>query len=203
MKTKASLKTRQMVQLAILTAIMLIFAFTPIGYLKIGFVEITFMIIPVAIGAIVLGPSGGAILGAVFGITSLVQCFGMSAFGTFLFSVNPAATVFTCIVPRILCGYLSGLLFRVLSRVDRTKILGYFTASFSTAVLNTVFFMLSIILFFWKREAFLDQMSGWGITTASVWKFLVAFVGLNGVVEAVVGFILGGAISKALSRIQK
>lgn len=203
MKTKTSEKTRQMVQLAILTAIMLIFAFTPIGYLKIGIVEITFMIIPLAIGAIVLGPTGGAILGAVFGVTSFVQCFGMSAFGTFLFSLNPAATFVTCIIPRILCGWLAGLLFRALIRVDKTKIVSYFAASLATALLNTVFFMGAIILFFWKSDAFLGQMTDWGITTDGVWKFLIAFVGLNGVVEAAVGFILGGAIGKALNKIQK
>lgn len=60
-----------MVQMAILIAIMIILAFTPLGYLKFGLIEITLMVIPVAVGAIVLGPLCGAILGGVFGITSL------------------------------------------------------------------------------------------------------------------------------------
>ncbi len=50
-------------QLALLTAIELIMAFTPLGYLKIGPVSITFMAIPVAVGAIVLGPISGAFFG--------------------------------------------------------------------------------------------------------------------------------------------
>ena len=68
-----------MVQMAILIAIMIILAFTPLGYLKFGLIEITLMVIPVAVGAIVLGPLCGAILGGVFGLTSFIQCFGFSA----------------------------------------------------------------------------------------------------------------------------
>ena len=82
--TNATQKTRRLVQLAILVAIMLILAFTPLGYLKVGAIEITFMTIPVVIGAILLGPPAGAFLGGVFGLTSFIQCFGMSAFGSAL-----------------------------------------------------------------------------------------------------------------------
>lgn len=196
-------KTKRMVQMAILVAIMLIFAFTPLGYFKAGAVEITFMIIPVAIGAIVLGPAAGAILGGVFGITSFIQCFGMSPFGTFIFSLNPWICALMCIIPRVLCGYLSGLVFKALVKIDKTKIVSYFAASMSTAILNTVFFMLSIILFFWKNEAFISQMTGWGMPTDAVWPFLVAFVGVNGVIEAVVGFIIGGGIAKAVNRFSR
>ena len=63
-----------MVQLAILVAIMLIFAYTPLGYLKSGPIEITFMVLPVAIGAIILGPSAGAILGGIFGYNTGTGC---------------------------------------------------------------------------------------------------------------------------------
>lgn len=52
MEKNLSSRTQQMVQLAILVAIMLIFAYTPLGYLKVGAIEITFMVLPVAIGAI-------------------------------------------------------------------------------------------------------------------------------------------------------
>ena len=59
-----------MVQIAMLTAIILILAFTPLGYIRTGGLEITLIVIPVAVGAVILGPVGGMILGAVFGITS-------------------------------------------------------------------------------------------------------------------------------------
>ena len=49
-------KTLEMVQLAVLIAIMLILAFTPLGYLRIGPLAISLMTIPVVIGAMILGP---------------------------------------------------------------------------------------------------------------------------------------------------
>ena len=99
MKNNVNTRTQKMVQMAILVAIMLIFAYTPLGYLKVGLIEITFMVLPIAIGAIILGPGCGAILGGLFGVTSFIQCFGASAFGTFLLSMNPILTFITCMVP--------------------------------------------------------------------------------------------------------
>ena len=189
----------QMAQLAILIAIMFILAFTPLGYLKIGLIEITLMILPVAIGAIVLGPTGGAVLGAVFGLTSFIQCFGMSAFGVFLLSLNPILTFITCMVPRVLCGWLSGMLFRAMQKFDRTRVVSYFIASLSTALLNTLLFMTAIVVFFWHNDSFLATMAEWKLPTDSLWIFLVTFVGLNGVVEAITNTVLGGAIAKAVS----
>ena len=60
MKTKTSLKTLQMVQTAILAAILIVMAFTPLGYFNLGPVMITLLMIPVVIGAIVVGPAAGA-----------------------------------------------------------------------------------------------------------------------------------------------
>ena len=167
-------KTLRMVQLAILIAIMLLFAFTPVGYLRIGPVAITFMVLPVAVGAIALGPAAGALLGGVFGLTSFIQCFLGDVFGTLVLSINPFLTFLMCMVPRILCGWLSGLLFRVLQKIDRTRLASYFAASLSTALLNTLLFVL--------------------------WIFIVGFVGINGVIEAVVNFIIGGAAAKVVVR---
>ena len=89
--------------------IIFVMAFTPLGYFQTMGLSITFLTVPVAVGAIILGPKGGAICGLAFGITSFMQCFGMGAFGTMLFSINPLGTAFVCIVPRLLEGLLCGL----------------------------------------------------------------------------------------------
>ena len=73
-----SSRTVKLVEMALLVAIILILAFTPLGYIKTLGLEITLIVVPVTIGAIILGPLGGAVLGAVFGITSFIQCFGSS-----------------------------------------------------------------------------------------------------------------------------
>lgn len=203
MSNNSKTRTQKMVQMAILVAVMLIFAYTPLGYLKAGPIEITFMVLPVAIGAIILGPVSGAILGGIFGLTSFIQCFGASAFGALLLGINPVLTFITCMLPRLLCGWLSGLIFKALHSSEHMKTAPYFIASLATAVLNTLFFMLCIIQFFWKNDSFLTTMGSWQLPTDSVWLFLLAFVGINGVVEALVNFIAAGTVSKVLSKLVK
>ena len=80
MNNNVSPRTVKMVLLAILAAIMLVLAFTPLGYLKVGVVEISFMMVPVAVGAIVLGPLAGAILGGVLEL-QVFPSIGYEPFG--------------------------------------------------------------------------------------------------------------------------
>ena len=54
-------KTNNLVRLAVLVAILLLLAYTPLGYLKMGPVEISFLMLPVVVGAIVIGPAAGAV----------------------------------------------------------------------------------------------------------------------------------------------
>ena len=200
MEKNLSSRTQKMVQLAILVAIMLIFAYTPLGYLKVGAIEITFMVLPVAIGTIILGPVCGAILGGLFGLTSFIQCFGASPFGALLLSLNPIATFITCMVPRILCGWFSGLIFEALNKKENMKNASYFIASLATALLNTIFFMLCIVIFFWYNGTFLSTMNSWALPTDGLWVFFVAFVGVNGLVEAIVNCLAAGTVSKIVSK---
>ena len=102
MNNQHAARTKFMVELALMVAIIFVMAFTPLGYFQTMGLSITFLTVPVAVGAIILGPKGGAICGLAFGITSFMQCFGMGAFGTMLFSINPLGTAFVCIVPRLL-----------------------------------------------------------------------------------------------------
>ena len=191
-------RTVKLVQMALLTALIFLMGFTPIGYLHVGVVEITFLTIPVVIGAIVLGPTAGAILGGMFGLTSFLQCFGMSPFGAALLAINPWATLFICGIPRILMGWLSGVIFRAIAKIDRTRYVSFAAASLSGAVLNTVFFMASLILLFGRTAYIQDMMTAMG--TPNIFSFLIAFVGLNGLIEAIVCFVVGFAVSKALVR---
>lgn len=137
-------RTRYMTELALMSAIIFLMAFTPLGYFRTPGLSITFLTVPVAVGAIILGPEGGAVCGLVFGITSLIQCFMGGSFGSMLLSINPLGTAFTCIVPRVLEGLLCGLVFRWIKRVSKNS--AYFAASLACPLLNTVFFMSAIVL---------------------------------------------------------
>lgn len=185
-------------QLGVLTAILLIFEFTGIGMIKIGPVEMTIMMIPIIIGAISLGPAAGGILGGVFGLLSFYECFGKSVFGVLLFGINPWATAFMCIVPRILAGFLTGLIFSGLKKIDRTKLISFGIAGLSGALLNTLLFMGSLGIFFFGDPAFISAMQEWQMPTENFFALCVVLVGVNGVVEALVCFITGSAIAKAV-----
>jgi uncharacterized membrane protein len=158
-------------------------------------VEVSFLSIPVAVGAIVLGPAAGAILGGVFGITSFAQSFsGGNPMGAMLLQIHPFLTFVNCILPRILMGFFAGVIFKALHRVDSTKTLSYAVGSFSAAALNTVFFMGGFILFFGNSAPVKELLGG-----AAILPFVVAMVGAQAVVEAIVCCIAGGAVCKALS----
>lgn len=187
------------VQLIMLTAIIVLMAFTPIGYLKAGALSITFLVIPVAVGAVTLGPWQGAFLGGVFGLTSFLQALGLDAFGVALFQISPVKTAVMCFVPRILMGYLCGLIFKLTDKFKWAKktAASHFIANLSAALINTVLFMTALILLFGKTEYIMNIRNSVG--GSNVLMFVILFVGINGVIEALTSTVVGTAISKAIS----
>ena len=188
--------TKQLVEMALLTAIIILLAFTPIGYIRTLGLEITLIVVPVTVGAVTLGPSAGAVLGAVFGITSFIQCFGMSQFGAALLSMQPLLTCVVCDVPRILMGWLTGCIYQGLKKTGKLRGPSVVIANLAGPVLNTVLFMGTLVLLFYQTEYIQGIAGALGVTNA--FAFVAAFVGVNGVVEAVACFVVGSAVSKAL-----
>ncbi len=186
---------------AIFLAIIIVMSFTPIGYLKVGTIEISLLAIPVAMGAALLGVGGGALLGLAFGITSFIQCFGMSAFGTALFGINPALTAILCIVPRILVGVSSALVYKALKgkklQTNIASLLSFLTA----AVVNTVLFVGLFILLFGNTDFYAGLETQFA--TTGVIALFAAFVGVNGIVEAVASALVGGALGTVIKKIEK
>lgn len=187
--------------IGMLTALTILLAFTPVGFLKIGVIEITFLQIPVIVGAILLGEKAGALLGGVFGLASFVQCFGLSYFGAMLLSINPLLTFIVCVVPRILMGFFVGLIFRLMYKsIKGKKVLTFGVASFSGALLNTIFFMTALMLCFYSTDYIQSLASAADVT--NVFSLVVVLVGLNGVVEAIACALIGTAVSIPLYSLQ-
>lgn len=186
-----------MVKLAMLVALLMIFCFTPIGFLKIGIVEITFNMIPVVIGAIVIGPAAGAFLGALFGAASFWQCFGQSTFGTLLFGANPFFTVLICFVPRILAGLLPGLIFRAMTK-KKDNIAAYFVSAAVGSLTNTVLFVGGFCLLF--KDTMLGMASDNGLSPLA---FIATAFLLNAAVELVANTAIVAAVSKAVTKAEK
>lgn len=201
-KTKTSKRVLLLTQTAILTAIIFLMSFTPIGYLKVGFVEITFLVIPVAVGAILLGPAVGTFLGFMFGVSSFIQCFTGSVFGAALLSINPIFTALFCIIPRTLMGFLASVIFRGMYKSTKKGNISCAVASLSASVLNTLLFILFLILFF-GRSDYISMMMQTTFNTDSILLFSLLFVGWNGLIEAITCTVIGFGISAVLLKLMK
>ena len=186
-----TLKTSMLTQIALLSAILIVMAFTPLGYLPIGPLKITFLCIPVVVAAITCGIQGGALLGAVFGITSLVQCFGMDVFGTTLMNLNPVFMTLVCLLPRVLTGVFSALVYKAVKGKAAP-----FAASLTASLTNTVLFLGMMVLFFGNSE----YLKNFG---SNAWEIIVALAGVNALVEAAVCTVVGGIIGTAVLKFLK
>lgn len=201
MENKTTKGTRYMVELSLVSSIIILMALTPLGYIRTPGLNITLLTIPVAVGAIILGPKGGAILGAIFGATSFFQAVsGGGGMTAILFQSNPIGTTFLCFVPRILEGFLCGLIFTGLKKT-KIKKASYYIAGISCPVLNTVLFMGTIIVLFYKTDYIQSLVSNYGVSNPLA--FVVALVGINAVFEVLICGILSGTISMTLAKALK
>lgn len=190
-------KTKNLAVVSLLTALLIVLSMTPLGYLNIGPLAITLNVIPVAIAGIVLGPIGGAILGAVFGMTSFLQAMGIggaSAMGLICFEISPLLTFVHRVFSRILAGYLAGWCFRLISKRVHIAVSSAITG-FVAALLNTVFFMASLLLCFGNTEYIQGLVGGQNILL-----FVCTFVGINAVFEMIAGAVVSCALGSALYR---
>ena len=136
---KTGNRSRQTTLLGLLTAILMVLSMTPLGYLNIGPLAISFNMIPVAVGAAALGPVGGAVLGAVFGMTSFLQCLGIggsSAMGVILFDINPLFAFLQRFVPRLLTGFLVGLIYKAARKFTKVHVAGGAAGFFAAVFLG-------------------------------------------------------------------
>lgn len=196
-------KTKAIVILGLMTAMVMLFSFTPIGSIPITpMLVITLNVIPVAITAIALGPVGGLVMGSIFGIMSFLQCFGIgipSKMGITLVSINPVLAFIQRFVPRALDGFLVGLIHKGLSK----KIGGSassFISGFLTALLNTVFFMSALVLLFGNTDYIkgLFESKGQEQTFVGTLVFICLYVGINAVMEMIVNTVVCGGVGTAL-----
>lgn len=190
-------KPKDLTLMGLLTAVLLVMSFTPIGFLTIGPLAITVNMIPVAIGAVALGPKGGAILGAVFGITSFLQCIGIggtSPMGVILFEINPVLAFVQRFLPRLLMGILTAYIYKFAKKALGSTVASY-ASGFFAAFLNTLLFMGLLVLLFGNTDYIQGLMNG-----KNVIVFICTFVGINAVFEMAVSTVLTGVIVKALEK---
>lgn len=188
MHTRARTRTQVLTHAAILAAITIVLACTPLGYIPINpIVTVTLMCTPVVLGGLLYGWKVGLFLGLVFGITSFIRAPG-EALGQMLLSQSIILTFLGCVVPRALVGLLGAGAHKLATKYEKLqKVWFYAVAGLAGSLLNTVCFLGFIGLAFDPAQT--------GITGAVIW----GVVSVNGSIEAVVNAVLVGTLAKVLT----
>ena len=188
MKTnKNKIPTKEIVTLSLLTAIVVILSYLG-GFIKIvGLASISLTLIPVVIGAALLGPLAGAWLG---GVSAVV--FFATADAVFWFGLSLEGTIITVLVKGIAAGLAAGLVYKALEGFNRYAAI--IAAAIVCPIVNTGIFLLGCLLFF------MDAVNAGAVAEGlSVGAYLIlSFVGLNFVFELLLNVVLSPAISRII-----
>ena len=193
---------------ALFSAIIIIMAFTPLGYIPLGVINATIIQIPVIIGSLFCGPKQGAFLGFLFGFTSFLKNTIMPAtLSAFVFSPVLAAgmfgikgvlySTFICFVPRVLVGVLPYYIYKGMKQWSKWKTVNFAVAGVIGAFTNTFLVMGSIYLLY--KDAYAAAQ---GIDPALVLGVIGGIIGFNGVIEAVLSGVIVSAIGIVLIKIK-
>ncbi len=114
------------------------------GSINIGLVQLNFTLIPIVLGALLLGPLAGAILGFACGLVVLIQVIiAPAGFYFIIWSMSPVITVLTCVVKTTVAGFVAGIAFRLIKR--KNKYVAVFIASGLVPIVNTAIFILGCL----------------------------------------------------------
>ena len=194
--------TKTLTRVALLVAIEIVMKLVGLGSVPVGPLYMSFLTLPIAVGAITMGPAVGALLGGVFGAVSFYDAItGASAMTGALFQVSPLNTFILCVGMRVLMGLCCGLIFRGLKGFDKPGTWSYLVSAMSAPFLNTVFFMGYIVLAFYGCDYV--QKLGSVKGAANPFLFVVLLVGVQGVAEFLVSGILGGIVARAVDKFLK
>lgn len=206
MSNKKEIKT--LILTSLFSAIIIIMAFTPLGYIPLGVINATIIQIPVILGALFCGPKQGAFLGFLFGFTSFLKNTIMpSTLSAFVFSPVLAAgmfgakgvlfSTFICFVPRILVGVLPYFIYKGMKKLSKWKSANFAVAGVIGAFTNTFLVMGSIYLLY--KDAYAAAQ---GIDPATVLAVIGGIIGFNGVIEAVLSGVIVSGVGIVLNKIK-
>lgn len=203
MKTKKT-DTRRMAMLAMLCAVLLVMGMTGIGFIPLPVIKATTMHIPVILGAILLGPAAGGVLGALFGLCSIwanttspgLLAFAFSPFMSSDGLAGVVKSLWIALGCRILLGFLAGWLWKAFRKLLKKDVLALPVTAAVATMCHTLLVMGSIYLLLAQQYA---QAKNVGIS--AVFGLIMATVTASGIPEAIAAAILVGVIGKALLRL--
>ena len=198
---KVKKDTRWLTSVALMAAVVILLANTPLGMIQLPVIKATTVHIPVILGAVILGPMAGSILGGTFGICSMISntmaptllSFAFSPFMSMTGILGMLKAVWISVGCRILIGTAAGWLWILLKKVHLTPVIALPVTGFAGAMVNTVLVMGSIYKLFAVEYA-----QAQNVAVDAVWGLIMATVTASGIPEAVVSAVLVGFIGKVL-----
>lgn len=203
---KKHLDTRYLVSLAMMCAVLLVLGMTGIGFIQLPVIKATTMHIPVILGAILLGPGAGAVLGGVFGLCSIWA--NTTAPGLLSFAFSPFMTteglpgvlksLWIALVCRILLGVLAGWFWKLFKKVLKKDYAALPITAALASVCHTILVMGSIYILLAQQYA--DAKN---VAASAVFDLVLGTIVASGIPEAIAAAILVTGIGKALLNISK
>lgn len=198
--------TRWLASVALMMAVVILLANTPLGMIQLPVIKATTVHIPVILGAVLLGPMAGCILGATFGVCSLISntmaptllSFAFSPFLSMTGIPGALKAVWVSVGCRILIGLIAGWFWILMKKVKLNPVIALPLTGFIGSMTNTVFVMGSIYKLFVNEFA-----QAKGVALDAVWGLIMATVTASGIPEAIVAAILVAIIGKVLLNIVK
>ena len=198
--------TRWMVSVALMAAIVIVLANTPLGMIQLPIVKATTVHIPVIIGAILLGPKAGAILGFVFGMCSLISNTMAPTLLSFAFSPFLSTTgipgalkaIWVSVGCRMLIGIVAAWLWMLFSKLKMNQTLSLIIVGFAGSMVNTVTVMGSIYFLFAQQYAQAKE-----VAVTAVWGLIMGTITVSGIPEAIAAAVLVLALGKVLLKVFK
>ena len=200
--------TRWLVGGAMMAAIVVLLANTPLGLINIPPIKATTTHIPVILGSILLGPMAGGILGGVFGVCSMISntiapvpasiCFSPVLAVSMGGALSAVKALWVSLGCRILIGVVAGWLWILLKKLRASDMIALPVVGFIGSMTNTVTVMGSIFFLFRAEYAAANNKA-----VSAVFDFIMATVTGVGVMEALVALVLVAAIGKALLRVNR
>ncbi len=193
--------TRYMAALAMLCAVLLVMGMTGIGFIPFPVIKATTMHIPVILGAVLLGPGAGAVLGAVFGLCSIwvntttpgLLSFAFSPFMSAEGLAGVVKSLWIALGCRILFGLVAGWLWKLMRKVFKQDYIALPATAAVSAICHTLLVMGSIYLLLAQQYA--DAKN---VAISAVFGLVMGTVTASGIPEAMVAAILVTVIGKAL-----
>ena len=205
MKEK-KMDTRYMALLAMLCGLLLVMGMTGIGFIPLPVIKATTMHIPVIIGAIILGPEAGAVLGCVFGLCSIwantttpgLLSFAFSPFMTTEGIPGVLKSLWIALGCRIAFGYITGWLWRLFSKWLKKDHFSLPITAATATLIHTVLVMGSIYILLTAQYA-----QAKNVALSAVFGLIMGTVTASGIPEAIAAAILVTVIGKALLHLMK